>query len=246
MAGVAPMRGDRGWHLSGDRDGGSPSDTRLTAEMAMRMRKKEDISNDAGDSRGSPNSEGEGRQSGVLFGSWSWRCLMRHQSGAVSQTVRYMSLGSIWELLAAWWYLTPEDWMRLWRRVCSYGRERGPGLNLWPAQRCPVMTRNKSSHSGTSSSLRIHHVVIITWPHPPWLGNCPEMFFPFRSLSFFPASLSLSFKKKNVYLFLAMLSLHCCSSFSLVVVSGVYSWLRCIGFSLPWLFLLWSSRALGL
>ena len=52
-----------------DTDGGSPSDTELTDEMAIRTRKKEGISNDSGDSRGSPNSEVEGRQSGVLFGS---------------------------------------------------------------------------------------------------------------------------------------------------------------------------------
>lgn len=38
-------------------DGGSPSDTKLTAEMAMRMRKKEDIRNDSGDSRGGPQTQ---------------------------------------------------------------------------------------------------------------------------------------------------------------------------------------------
>ena len=42
-------------------DGGSPSDTKLTAEMAMRMRKKEDICNDSGDSRGVPKLR-SGRQ----------------------------------------------------------------------------------------------------------------------------------------------------------------------------------------
>ena len=49
-------------------------------------------------------------------------------------------------------------------------------------------------------------------------------------------------------LFSAMLGLHCCTSFSLVVVSGGYSLLQCTGFSLQWLLLLWivGSRVCGL
>ena len=48
-------------------------------------------------------------------------------------------------------------------------------------------------------------------------------------------------------LFLAVLGLRCCSGFSLVVASGGYSLLRCAGFSLRWLLLLWSmgSKQVG-
>ena len=42
-------------------------------------------------------------------------------------------------------------------------------------------------------------------------------------------------------LFLAVLGLHCCVGFFLVVVSGGYSLVAMHGFSLWWLLLLWSS-----
>ena len=40
-----------------------------------------------------------------------------------------------------------------------------------------------------------------------------------------------------IYLFLAVLGLPCCAGFSLVAASGVL----CVGLSLPWLLLLWST-----
>ena len=50
-----------------------------------------------------------------------------------------------------------------------------------------------------------------------------------------------------VVYFLATLGLRCCAWPSLVAVSGGYSLLRCVGFSLRWLLLLWStgSRRVG-
>ena len=50
-----------------------------------------------------------------------------------------------------------------------------------------------------------------------------------------------------IYSFLAVLGLCCCVGFPLVLVSGGYSSLRCTGFSLRWLLLLWStgSRRVG-
>ena len=51
-----------------------------------------------------------------------------------------------------------------------------------------------------------------------------------------------------IYLFLAALGLHFCArGLSLAVASGGYSSLRCVGFSLWWLLLLWStgSRHVG-
>ena len=49
------------------------------------------------------------------------------------------------------------------------------------------------------------------------------------------------FKKKKIYLFLAVLGLHCWVGFSLVVVSRGHSWLCCVSFSLWWLLSLWST-----
>ena len=51
-----------------------------------------------------------------------------------------------------------------------------------------------------------------------------------------------------ICLFLAVLDLHCCSGFSLIVASGVCSSLQCAGLSLWWLLLVQStgSRACGL
>ena len=46
------------------------------------------------------------------------------------------------------------------------------------------------------------------------------------------------FLNNFIYLFLAVLVLHCCAGFSLVAASGVsrgYSSLQCVGFSLLWL-----------
>ena len=43
-----------------------------------------------------------------------------------------------------------------------------------------------------------------------------------------------------IYLFLVVLSLCCCTGFSLVAGSGGYLLVQCMGFSLQW-FLLWSS-----
>ena len=48
----------------------------------------------------------------------------------------------------------------------------------------------------------------------------------------------------NYLFFLAALGLCCCAQASLVAVSGGYSSLRCVGFSLQWL-LLFGARALG-
>ena len=50
-----------------------------------------------------------------------------------------------------------------------------------------------------------------------------------------------------VYVFLAVLGLHFCSGFSLVVVSGSTLYLKCLGVSLQWLLLLQStgSRNVG-
>ena len=64
----------------------------------------------------------------------------------------------------------------------------------------------------------------------PWLYICP---------------LPLYMSIKIIFNFLAVLNLHCCASFSLVVVSGGYS--LAVGFSLQWLFLLQSlgSRHTG-
>ena len=51
-----------------------------------------------------------------------------------------------------------------------------------------------------------------------------------------------------IYLFLAMLSLCCCTGFSLGVVSGVHSSLQCSeshwSFSLQWLLLLWGMDSM--
>ena len=52
-------------------------------------------------------------------------------------------------------------------------------------------------------------------------------------------SLSL-FKNNFISLYLAVLGLHCCAGFSLVVMSWGYSLWLCTGFSLQWL-LLWST-----
>ena len=50
---------------------------------------------------------------------------------------------------------------------------------------------------------------------------------------------------RNIYLFLAVLGLLCCTGFSLVVASGGYCLVEvCVGFSSRWLLLL-QSRALG-
>ena len=51
-----------------------------------------------------------------------------------------------------------------------------------------------------------------------------------------------------IYLYLAVLSLLCCTGSSLVAVSRGYRSLQCVGFSLWWLLLLQStgSRAYGL
>ena len=51
----------------------------------------------------------------------------------------------------------------------------------------------------------------------------------------------LKTKKFFFNLFLAVLGLHCCSGFSLVVASGRYCSSRCAGFSLWWLLLLQST-----
>ena len=50
--------------------------------------------------------------------------------------------------------------------------------------------------------------------------------------------------KKNNHLFFAVLGLHCCTGFSLVMASGGYSLLWCAGLSFQWL-LLFQSTALG-
>ena len=57
----------------------------------------------------------------------------------------------------------------------------------------------------------------------------------------------LFLKKLFIYLFLAALGARCCSEASLVAASGGYSLLRCMGFSLQWILLLWStgSRCVG-
>ena len=57
----------------------------------------------------------------------------------------------------------------------------------------------------------------------------------------------LVFKNNFIYVFVAALGLGCFVGLSLVVTSGGYSSLRCSGFSLPWLLLLWSmdSRECG-
>jgi len=47
---------------------------------------------------------------------------------------------------------------------------------------------------------------------------------------------------KIIYLFLAVVVLHCCMGFSLVAVSKDYSSLQCKGFSLQWFIL---SRSTG-
>ena len=51
-----------------------------------------------------------------------------------------------------------------------------------------------------------------------------------------------------IYLFLAVLGLHSCVGFSPVAASQGYSLLQCMGFSLLWLLLLYStgSRTCGL
>ena len=51
----------------------------------------------------------------------------------------------------------------------------------------------------------------------------------------------LHFLNNFMYLFLAVLGLHCCVAFSLVVASGDYSQVQCTDFSSQWLFLLWST-----
>ena len=55
-------------------------------------------------------------------------------------------------------------------------------------------------------------------------------------------------KSKDLTLFFIALGLRCCTGLSLVVSSGGYSLLWCIGFSLRWFLLLWSmgSRCMGL
>ena len=57
----------------------------------------------------------------------------------------------------------------------------------------------------------------------------------------------LNFLKNNFSLFLAVLLLRCCLGFSLIVVSGSCSQMRCTGFSVRWLPLLWGtgSRCVG-
>ena len=72
-------------------------------------------------------------------------------------------------------------------------------------------------------------------------------FLPFESWTLWMSSLfkevirsDYFFFYKFIYLFLAALGLHCCAWVSLVAESGGYSSLRCTGFSLRWLLLLWS------
>ena len=48
-------------------------------------------------------------------------------------------------------------------------------------------------------------------------------------------------KDFGLIFFLAALGLCCCRGLSLVAVSGGYSSLQCVGFSLRWLLLLWST-----
>ena len=48
-------------------------------------------------------------------------------------------------------------------------------------------------------------------------------------------ALNIYFKILFLYLFWAVLGLHCCMGFSLVSESGGYFWLPCVGFSLWWL-----------
>ena len=61
-------------------------------------------------------------------------------------------------------------------------------------------------------------------------------------------ALSLFLKHNFIYLCLAVLDLHFCAGFCLVVVSGSSLYLQCAGFSLQWLHVLWStgSRTCGL
>ena len=80
---------------------------------------------------------------------------------------------------------------------------------------------------------------------------CSCMFFPLGSFKKKNRqSLStgyILFLKKIIIYFLAALGLLCCAWASLVAASGGYSLLRCAGFSLRWLLLLWStgSRCVG-
>ena len=60
-----------------------------------------------------------------------------------------------------------------------------------------------------------------------------EICFPYRSLLFFKKTFF-----KFTYLFLAVLGLHCCVFFSLVVAKGDYSLVVVLG-----LLLLWSRRS---
>ena len=62
---------------------------------------------------------------------------------------------------------------------------------------------------------------------------------------FKPLNLGMCFKS-IIYLFLAVLGLHCCVGFSLVVASGGCSSLQCMAFLLWWFPLLWSTGSGGL
>ena len=58
-------------------------------------------------------------------------------------------------------------------------------------------------------------------------------------------ALNIYFKILFLYLFWAVLGLHCCMSFFLVAANAGYSSLQCWGISLQWLLLLWSASSIA-
>ena len=86
---------------------------------------------------------------------------------------------------------------------------------------------------------------LVPWPGiepgPPPLGlGVLATRSPGRSLEPFESKRGFVFLFKNnfIYLFMAVLGLHCWAGFSLMVASGGYSPLQCMGFWLWWLLLL--------
>lgn len=132
-----------------------------------------------------------------------------------------MNLRSFGELSAAWWY--EAQGLDETLKESIVGEERGPKTEPVTFPKMP-MTRSKSS-----SSLRIHHAVVIDCPLHIW-EIIQGHFFPFRSFSFFSSCLSylgilwtlgtFLWEKEEVYMVEVVDSQWLCGRSPLAVVHG--------------------------